>query len=216
MKQLRPFVEWDVDLRKQLTPAEKRRITLYHNQLEELRNRAHILYRPRSKAAKEAAIEYAAGNGNVLKGFKAIPVPVTDPSTAKVSFRKGKGIAVKTSGGSRKFIPFSDPVRLAKEPREYVNELIKNHNQEYFQISVGLHESLGTFHRKFVAERIEKLMMNYNTAKDWVRGLYGVTLGKQVSIEEYLKARGDARNKAQKTAKARKRRNAKDKTNNRR
>ncbi len=213
MKQLRPFVDWNVDLRKPLSPSDKRRITIYHKQLEDMRKRPHKVYRPRTKESAKAAREFA---GNALPGFNAIPIPVADPKTAKVKFRKGLGIKTQSAGGSQTFIPFGDPIRLAKEPKEYIESLIKRHPQKYFKISIGKSETLGTFARGKIGKEIERIMGNYTTLKDYLRGLYAINIGPQGSIEKYLLSKAEAKTKAKKEAQARARKNGKAKKNNRR
>jgi len=183
MKQLRPFVDWNVDLRKPLSPSDKRRITIYHKQLEDMRKRPHKVYRPRTKESAKAAREFA---GNALPGFNAIPIPV------------------------------ADPIRLAKEPKEYIESLIKRHPQKYFKISIGKSETLGTFARGKIGKEIERIMGNYTTLKDYLRGLYAINIGPQGSIEKYLLSKAEAKTKAKKEAQARARKNGKAKKNNRR
>lgn len=216
MKTIRPFVEWNVDLRRELTPAQKGKITRYYNELEKLRNRPHVIYRPRSTKAKKAARKYAGGISQTLPGLKAFPIPTNNPDKAKITFTGKKGIKVNEAGSTRTFIKFSDPIALARDPENYVAGLVKNRNEEFFQIALGLRDSLGTFQKPFVAEAVARIMHQYGTAKDFVRGLYAINLGKQETIDEYLTARGKAREDQAKAAKARKRKNASEKKKNNR
>jgi hypothetical protein len=204
MKELRPFVSWNVDLRKELSPSEKRRITTYYNRLIELRNRPHVVYRPRSEAGLKAARDHAGNKGKVLPGFKAIPIPASSPSATRLSLRAGK-IVVRSKNANRVFIPFDDPIELAKNPKQYVESLIARHPQKWFELSVGLSTSLGVFERSFIADETAKIMMSYNTAKDWLTGLYAINLTKQGTIGDYVADKQEARKTSSKASAKRKR-----------
>lgn len=214
MKAIRPFVSFNFDLRKKLSRGEKAKISRYYNELQSLLNRPHKVYRPRSAKAKRAAKAYVAGGEKVLPGIKAFPIPSNNPEAAKIKV-KGKKLVVDENGFKRTFIPF-DPLAVAMMPREYTEELIKDRSEKYYDIVIGLRDSLGTVQKPFVPERIEKIMTQYGKAGDFLRGLYAVSFPAQAEPEDYKREKEKARAEAKKAAKARKRKDAKAKKKNNR
>lgn len=86
MRALRPYVSFNYDLRKKLSPAEKAKITRYFNQLRAADNDNTEIYRPRKAANREIAKKYADVSGSE---WKNVPIKKSVEGS-KVSIRNGR------------------------------------------------------------------------------------------------------------------------------
>ena len=124
MKRLRPFVNFNYDLRKnldiELSASQKNEITRYYNQVSSTYGQSTVIYRPK-KSANISAAKKASG----LSGSKFKAYPIASPTGAgRVKVGKD-GISIETPGGTVKTI-ILDMRKLVTGPRDYLEPLLKD------------------------------------------------------------------------------------------
>jgi len=219
LKDLRGFVDFDYDLRKPLSPYQKRKISRYHAALAELKARPNYVYRPRRADHLEKAQSFAQHP----KGFKfrVAFIPTAGDEIPEIRFGKRGAISVKT--GKKRvrsgFIEFDEDELLA-DPGEHVRALIKEEapGAEWFSIGAGVFEIRRAIKRPFIAREVERLAAAYSGEKpqsapgenhffgNWMTGLRVYDFKNQADAGEYMLAKTRAARAEQRKRRAARRR----------
>jgi hypothetical protein len=166
MRALRPFVNFDVDLRTKIAPSQKKKITIYFNELQRMtqgKPYALQILKPRKKSRLKNA-QYVAGQRTDLPGFKVAFLPVTS-DRQKARFNKKDELIVESPNVSATFIKF-DPTELAKNPLEYVNEKVRDRKEKVFTVQAGdLYELKSSASKSKIANEVAKLVEKYGEAE---------------------------------------------------
>tara|TARA_R110000782_G_scaffold263592_1_gene356315 strand:+ start:6734 stop:7468 length:735 start_codon:yes stop_codon:yes gene_type:complete len=197
VKELRKFVDFDfsVDLRKtdlELTPSQKRQITIYHKEYKLLTARPNQLYRARNKKNKLAAQKYSQQNPS-LKKFKGVFVPVSGTGKAKLKFDSKNKLTVIDDFVSTTALEFNKK-KLLDNPKKEAKKVIKESGGDSFTIRVGKFEMPKGYSATTLPNKILELATNskYNVEGsahyfgDWLVGVNSHTFKNQSTFNEYL------------------------------
>lgn len=224
MRDIRPYVNFDYDLRKPLTAAAQRKILKYWRVVDSLKARNHIVYRPRNKANLRAAQQFAQ-HEEFLPEINAAFIPVADPESAKLKIRRGKQLrfSVRERGIERESLPFS-PFKLARNPAAHIKEtLAQEPTATHFAIQAGKYEISAALTRERVAPRVLTLMERYapggkdykqyrhssNHWSEWLHGLNVYRFPDQAEPGEFMQRKKQAARTLQKRRRKAKRANRK-------
>lgn len=199
LRAIRPFVNFDFDLRSKLTAAQKRKITIYYNEVEALTHRPYHVYKPKSKKRLKAAQNFAQHDKS-LPGLKVAFVPVSNPDKApKIRFNKRGEMIVKTDYVSTRHIPL-DPLELVKDAAGHVEQAIKSiKTADRFQILAGKYEIPHAYGRKFIGREVAKLVVKYADADknnyfgNWLIGVNVLHFDNQDNVDDYLAEKSKSR-----------------------
>ena len=216
------LVNFKVKFNRELSPAEKGKITRYWKAAVALKKRGTFEYRPRNKENLKTAQEYAQHPPG-FSGFKVAFIPTTNGERQRVRiYGKGKSrhVVIADQGGavSRVVWQFRAFEKYAGEAWDVANQgnervaariLAKDKASKEFRRVCGEHEeTAGAFTREFLAEKIAQFVSEYGNHRRWFTGVIGYRFAFQADIAEYYKARGIAgkakRRKGQKKARGRK------------
>ena len=155
---IKKFVNFKYDLRfskenfeKELSPAQKREITYYHNILfgspktaeeQGAVNYDVYLYRPRSEKNKKKAARFAQIKGEYKK-LKAIPIPRSDPDKKlKLDFSKDK-LTIQEGEIKKENVLFN-MMELAKNPEKEIKRAYnKVKGADAYTVMAGFREIFG-------------------------------------------------------------------------
>lgn len=192
LKQLRPYVSFNYDLRKPLSKGQKANITKYYNEFKRLTDYPQTFtYQGRNKNNIEEVKAYA-GNYTLPK-WKKIIVPYYGDEPPKIRFTKKKELKLKSEYINSLFIRF-DKTKLIEDSENYLNKLLKSHPTFELFKAVTISAELGkTSDRNFIVPNTLMLMAKYQeTFPKWLTGWNAYTFTNQKSIDAYLKAKGKA------------------------
>ena len=198
-KKMRSFVDFKIDLRKPLTPAQKSKITKYNKELNRLTNNKPYdvqIYRARDKA-KLKKVQELAGQDTRLKGFKVAFVPKTS-EFQKIYFNKKGEASIKTQYVDSAFIPLNAEILATDSAIDYVDSLIQNREEKSYSIQAGDYEISGTFSKTKIASAVNKLCEQYSNADEnnyfgnWLGGIFAYSFDNQTNLDSYRNAKRDA------------------------
>lgn len=194
------------DLRRPLTPSQKRRITITYEKLRSLTARPVKIFRPRRTDTLKAAQREA--HGVKIKGLRVAFIPVANPKApAKIRVLKSGRVKVTQSGVNTVRINI-DPLELARDPIAAVNKAIKSSPAKQFGIQAGNEyrvESKGAERvgilavspRNLIASQVAKLISQYGADKfdtedsnshyygNWLFGVIGYEYEKLADYRAY-------------------------------
>lgn len=187
MQAIRPYVNFNYNLRKPLTAHAKAKIKKYFDEIEALKARNHVIYRPRRADRLKAAQEFAQ-HENHLPGLRAAFIPVANPATAKLKVGRGRvpRFTVKEVRGiERVSIPLRPRALIKDTAAEIGRALSKEPKATHFAIQAGKYEISHALGRERVLPRVRQLMERYseggakfkasrrssNHWKEWMHGI---------------------------------------------
>lgn len=207
MRDIRPFVNFDYDLRKPLSAAAQRKILKYWRVVDSLKARNHIVYRPRNKHNLLPAQKFAQ-HEELLPGITAAFIPVADPKSARLKIGRGKRLRfkIRERGVERESLPFNAR-KLARDPDGHIAEtLAKEPKATHFAVQAGKFEISAAITRERVAPRVKQLMERYspgskeykqyrhssNHWKEWLHGLNVYRFPDQAEPGEFMQRKMEA------------------------
>jgi hypothetical protein len=200
LKAIRPFVDFNFDLRKPLTPYQKAKVREYFNEIDALTARPYYAYRPKSKDKLEKAQQFAQHEKR-LPGLKVAFVPTADYLKPKIKFDKRGNISVDTQYVHTTGLRLNKR-KLLKNAKKHVEDVIREApDAQRFTILAGKYEINKTFSRTRIGEGVAFYVEKYGEDKgnhyfgNWLHGLSAHQFKEQADIAEYSKARDKARNK---------------------
>jgi len=205
IKEMRPYMKslYAIDLRKEITSAQRSFITRAWNEYQELTARPFKVYRTKNKQRLKIAQEYARHEKGKPK-FDVAFIPSADPK-AKIKFSK-TGMEISSKYVTEKFL-FFDIKKLAENPEhEIMRALERNPTAKQFIIMAGKFLYNGGLPRSLVKDKVMNLMAQYSPGgqgyarrgenshySNWLFGLVSFEAKNQTSIDEYRKAYSKSR-----------------------
>ena len=209
------------NLRKiaELTPAQKRKITLSFHELQTLTAQPKYVYKAVSRKKSDqvklkqaqAAVQADATVKWKVAFVPHVPKRTKSGKASKPRLYFGKaGLTIKESGFKKLYIPLN-PVALVKNPDATIQSAIQSEapNAQRFTIQAGANEMPVLSDRAGVVARVKKLMSDYNGKKQlplgsgnagnapkhhhwkkWLNGIIGYQFPK-VSKKAVSRAAGD-------------------------
>lgn len=209
-KELRPYVDFKIDLRQNLSKAQKAKITTYARELKRLTDHKPYdvqIYRARDKT-KLKKVQELAGQDTKLKGFKVAFVPKTS-EYQKIRFNKKGEATIKTQYVDSAFIPLDAEILATDSAIDYVNDLIQGRTEKTFGIQAGDYEISGTFSKTKIAQAVNKLCEQYSNADannyfgNWLGGIFAYSFDNQGNLDSYREAKRSAQIKKDRAARKR-------------
>lgn len=212
LKDIRPFINFNYDLRKPLTKYQKRRIKQYWDEIDKLTARPYQIYRPRSKVHLKKAQIFAQHEKN-LPGLKVAFIPVSNPNKkTKIRFTKKGELIAETEHVRTRFLEF-DMFELINDPVGHAQELVDGDPfGKAFSILAGQFEIPAAYSRNLVAEQVGKYALKYSNEEannyfgNWMNGLNSHHFKNQASFMDYQAEKSKAKKRLQRERKNRKRR----------
>jgi hypothetical protein len=190
LKSIRPFVDFDYDLRKPLTTAAKRKIKKYADEISALTNRPYQVFRPRSRKHLQQAQAFAQ-HGEKLPGLKVAFLPTDGNHRMQLRFTRG-GVKGKTKNVIMSDVPLSIRKLLA-DPEAHVNARIAGNPAKQYTIQAGRYEIPRPYLPSTVARAVAKFVSAYSDQEsnhyfgNWLHGLKAYQFAEQGTLGEYLR-----------------------------
>lgn len=206
LKSLRPFVNFNYDLRKPLSPQSKGKINRYYRELLKLNARENIKYKPRKKKYLKKAREITEQNRKVFQEFNTIFIPQpTKENKTVIKFSKN-GTPYLTNKNIVKKLYAFDKINLIKntdkEVMRIINKLPDDDNHR-FSVAVGSGESwsLGFSEKALIFEDVINMLNRYNIES--VNGIYSYKFKNEKDKINYIISLSDFKNAKKKSKKKR-------------
>jgi len=202
-QKIRKFVDFDFNLKQQLTAYDKRKIKSYYDEVTALTARPNQIVKPRSEKRLKAVQRYAQ-HENKLRGLTVAFVPTNGRDKVTVKYAKNGKVIFSTDFVDSMYIEL-EPEKLAEDSIAYVNQEIKTQapNAKKFTIATAEYEIAGSHSQATIGEEVSKLMAKYsaggtgykgyNDASKWLGGVIGHTFKNQAEYKAYDKAKNAAK-----------------------
>lgn len=179
-KAIRRFVSFKVDLRKNLSKNEKRKISKYFNALDPLTARSFHVFRSKDNSKLKRVREFS-GNADELNSLKELKnialVPVADPKLKKRIKVTAKSISIEYDNVKTQIFEF-DKKALIKDPDSHIENLISENapNAKQFNVAVGqdgiyeIADSIHVGNKERIKSVVKNLMERYSPGgKDYYK-----------------------------------------------
>lgn len=202
LRQIRPFVTFNYDLRKKIAPQSIAKIRKYHAEIERQNVAGRRMFRPRKKEHLKIALKRSYTPPKLQKQMKAVVIPFWDKK-ARIRIDTTKrepelALKIEQAVVQEKFVYF-DAVAMAKNPKQYLqNSINKIPAARSFNVICGKGKIDIAFHRDDIIDRIIGLMNKYKNWGDWLYGLSVYKFKRQASVKKYKKAKQKAAKKRKK------------------
>lgn len=225
VKEMRPYLKRlrNIDLRKELSPAQRSNITKVWKDYQELTTRPFKVYKSKNKKRLEKVKSFA-GREKGMTDFDVAFVPSPDP-TAKVVFKgKNQTPFLKTKHAKIGVLEFNME-NLARNPDEEIARVLAlAPDARQFIVLTGLYKMYNAgYSRETIGKRVLWLMERYSPGgrgyekrgsnshfSNWLRGLETIETTNQSDLRSYrLAYRDAARDTKDRKRKARRKRKAK-------
>ncbi len=143
-KQIKRFVNFEIDLRKKLTTAEKRRISLYYNSISSITDNNFQEYSTTNSKNFKKALNTIAAPSLPKAGLKRIPIKSDDK--IKIRFDKKGNIKIKTGEfiertiitlNNKRLVMDDAPEYLLKKFSKIKNKNAKNYGFDIYGNIIG-------------------------------------------------------------------------------
>lgn len=215
LKDIRPFINFDYDLRKPLTKYQKSRIREYWREIDALTARPYQVYRPRTKAHLKKAQEFAQ-HEKQLPGLKVAFIPVSNTKKkTKIRFTKKGELITENDHVRTRFLEF-DPMQLIENPVEHAKAIVaKDPAGKAFSILAGRFEIPNTYDRELLPIWVGRFAEKYSNSEannyfgNWMVGLNSHHFKNQVDLMEYMRDKEKAKQNIKRKRKNARRRKSK-------
>lgn len=184
-------------------------ITRYHREIQ-----AQTGFRPTSRYSTKSARNLDAVKKYVGQepGFPRlrvayIPIP-NGTGKPKVTIKRGK-VTVTTNRGqsgevNRTGYLFDDFGDVSEDSDAVAKRIIKDDagTSQSFKMMCGQNESIASFSKEFLAERIRHYLDAYDNTEKWFHGVVGYRFEGQATFREYQKLRKEFTRKTKKRKKS--------------
>ena len=202
LKAIRPYVDFDYDLRKPLSSAAKAQITRYYGYIQKLTVRPHQIYRSTDPDKLRAVQRFAQHDPKKHQRLKVAFVPNAGGERMKLRIDKNGRVHGKTGNIAQVEIPL-DPLELAEadangEAMEYIDAAIDAAPPaKRYVVQAGEFEVPAAKHRNFITEYVAQLMAKYGADKyseddknshyygNWMFGIIGYNFHNQAQLDDY-------------------------------
>lgn len=207
LRAIRPYVNFDHDLRSPLSSAAKRQISAYYEYIQKLTVRPHQIYRSRS-AKNLANVQRFAQHDPAFKHLTAAFVPNAGSERMKITINKKGQVHGKTGNIGVYEIPFDMDRLFAAMARDdndagetvakYVREVIrKGPRVKAYVLRAGEFEVPGAYQGNLIIDEVLRKMNKYSADSydadktsshyygNWMHGLNGYTFHDQADVMAY-------------------------------
>lgn len=194
LRQFAPFAR-DLDLRKNLTAKQIRKIESAFSEYTDLTSRPHKVVRARNPKNLAALQDFSQHSGETK--FKVAFVPTADIK-AKVSVKNGI-VTIRNKFVTQRFSPFNMRALATDADKEIERALNRHPNAERFIIKTGEYYYNGPMPRKKVFEKIHEFMQRYSPNgagyerrgpnshyENWMIGLETYQYANQDDLDDYI------------------------------
>jgi len=202
LKAIRPFVNFDFDLRHPLTDYQKQKVRAYHTEIDALTARPFVVFRPRRKDHLKTAQQFAQHEKH-LPGLKVAFVPNGEKDELHIRFNKAGELSVNTKHVTTHALLFS-MAELARDPAKHVKKTIrKDTRAKRFTIMAGRNEIPVSYTRERISAGVEKLAAQYSNTDannyfgNWLIGLRAHHFQNQDSFMRYMTEKQASKRKPQ-------------------
>lgn len=206
LKQIRPFINFDYDLRKSLSNSAKRKIKRYFDEIDALTNRPYQVYRPRRKDHLREAQEFAQ-HATRLPALKVAFIP-TSGAPVKLSFNK-RGVTARSGHVATTDIRLSKR-GLINDAKGYTTfKVATRPDSQQFTVQAGRYEIAQPYPKYAIPDAVARLCATYSNPEDnhyfgnWLHGLKAYTFHDQAELFEYFAAKREAIKNAKKARRRR-------------
>lgn len=213
LKDIRPFVNFNYDLRNKLTRAQQSKIKKYHDEIGALKARPFQVYRPR-KAANLKAAQSFAQHEKKLPGLKVAFVPTNGKDKLKITIGKTGKVKARTKYVTTEGFTFN-PELLALDAEKEVARVIKGDDSTHYAIRAGRYEIPKTATPDQIGKEVARLQSRYaeggarfdrpghinNHWRNWLHGLNGYKFHNQADSKQYMEQKLQAKKELQKDRK---------------
>jgi len=195
MKDIRPFVDFNYNLRENLSSGAKGKIDKYWRELQEAKGQAYRVYRTKDKK-KLKAVQKSTGLS--LKGFKVGIIPNYDPENPySVSFKNDQ-VILRSKYETKILYPFNKK-NLSTNAESEIKNTLERSNAQLFGIQCGKFEYRArAMHRKAAAVTALNLVNAYSGITDtgelannhyskWLEGFFSIEVTNQKMHDAAIK-----------------------------
>lgn len=197
MREIRPYVTFNHDLRKPLSSAAKRQISAYYEQIQKLTVRPHQIYRTTNKENLRAVQRFAQHDPRRFGKIKVAFVPNAGGEPLRIRIGKDGRVHGTTTHVGIIDIPL-DPERLALEGKDYIDAQIdRAPRAKMYSVQAGNFEVPSARARQFITEYVLDLMNRYSADRfdednqsshyygNWMFGINGYNFTNQQDMMTY-------------------------------
>lgn len=189
-----------IDMRKKLTSANKRQITIAYNEYKRLTSRPHKIYRGRKKQNINLAQKFS---GHETKTFDVAFIHTASPK-AKIIIDK-TGLTIQSGPVREKTLLFNRK-NLLKNPKKEIARIVKqNPNAVQFMIQVeNKYYFNGAIDPELVLFKVESELLKYSDPSknnywgNWLTGLIAIEFEEQAQGNAARAEYRQAKNKTKK------------------
>jgi hypothetical protein len=222
LRDIRPYVNFDYDLRKPLSSAAKAQISRYYGYIQKLAVREHQVYRSRNLDNLRAVQRFAQHDPKRFPRLTVAFVPNNGKERMQLRIDAQGRVHGKTSSIAQVEVPF-DPLELmaaheAGKAREYIEAaIVAAVPAKRYVVMAGEFEVPSARPRNIIADYVVDLMGRYSQGEDdknshhyknWMFGLIGYNFHAQAQLDEY---RADKRRATKERARDRVNQNKREK-----
>lgn len=211
LKAIRPYVNFDFDLRSELTQYQKRKIKTYFDEIDALTARPYQVYKPKTKQRLKKAQEFAQ-HEKQLPGLKVAFIPNNGKDRAKIRFNKAGDIVATTDHITTRVLSL-DTFELINDPIGHVNKVIEaDPHAKRFTALCGRYEIPVSQSRATIGRFIGNLTAKYSSEEannfhgNWLHGIAAHHFTNQADYSDYMKEKQANKRKVQSDRKKAKRR----------
>ena len=206
LKDIRPYVDFDYDLRKPLSSAAKAQISRYYGYIQKLTVRQHQVFRTTNPAHLKAAQRFAQHDPSGYGRLKVAFIPNSGEAPLKIKFDAKGRVRAKGAHFEQIEVPL-DPEHLVQAEEEgFVEEYIDAQIDDappakQYVVMAGEFEVPSSRARKFITAYVADLMSRYaadklkggeddnHHYKNWMFGIIGYNFANQAELGEYRRAK---------------------------
>jgi hypothetical protein len=202
LRAIRPYVDFDYDLRQPLSSAAKAQITRYYGYIQKLTVRQHQVYRSKNADNLRAVQRFAQHDPERYQRLTVAFVPNSGKERMKLRIDTKGRVRGKTGSIGQVEIPL-DPYDLLEAEEngtaaEYVDRMIDEAPPaKRYVVMAGEFEVPSARHRGAITAYVVDLMSRYSSDrhdendknshhyKNWMFGLIGYNFHAQAQLDEY-------------------------------
>ena len=201
LKTIRPFVEFNYDLRKPLHANSKRKIDRYFEAINAIQARPNKVYRSKNKKRVKEVQEYGRNGFENLPQIKVAFYESSAANPVTLRFDK-KGVKAHGKFFDFRYIPFNK-LALLRNPDKEISRALKDpatNGANYYRVAVGQdgqYSIASPRSKSRVKPFIQQLMAKYvkedeqgnalnNYWGNWLHGLLPITAKNQTDLRTFL------------------------------
>lgn len=202
LRDIRPFVDFDYDLRKPLSSAAKAQISRHWEYIQKLTVRPHRVYRSKNAENLRAVQRFAQHDPKHFPHVKVAFVPNPTKERMRITVGKDGRVRGKTKNIAQVEIPLDAEELAAADENgileDYIDALIDEAPPaKRYVVRAGAFEVPSARSREHITEYVADLMQRYGASKydpddkdshyyaNWMFGITGYNFEEQSDLEHY-------------------------------